>query len=46
MKPPRPAPRCKNCGKPTHSGPDFGRFIGWCWPCVRLLKGLPGGHRR
>jgi len=43
----RPAgPWCKYCGKPYISGPDYGRYVGWCWPCVRLVKGMTGGDRR
>lgn len=38
--------RCRNCDLPFNNGPDFGRFTGWCWPCVRRVKGLTGGKRK
>ena len=39
-------PRCVNCDLPFRSGPDYGRFIGYCWPCVRRIKGMSGGVRK
>jgi hypothetical protein len=38
--------RCLRCRKPYENGPDYGRFMGYCWPCVRAIKGLRGGGRR